>query len=253
MGCCQGKQVIITPLEKSQLLSTLSLREKLLILSEELFQEFESLSGSKLSIPRSLPEINQIIRQTLSSILKRFDEKTSKFKNESSEKLISIYKFYLISKCKSAEGPLRNKNDVKSFEHLTSLKHELFDLYDQGKISSQELIEMFQKLSKGTFVLRGLNEIYEFINLSQEERRLKMKIQEENDWNQLVNDQEELAKASQKIFIPLIELENVSNNLNNLLPLDASFDWKSDLRCEDFEADTRSFTVNAFKVYPNFK
>ena len=253
MGCCQGKQVIITPLEKSQLLSSLSLRENLLILAEELFQEFESLSRSKLSCPRSLPEINQILRHTISLILKKFEEKTSKYNNESNEKLISIYKFYLLSKCKSAEGPLRNKNDIQSFEHLTYLKHELFELYDQGKLSSQELLEMFQKFSKGTFLLRGLNEIHELINLSQEERKSRMKLQEENDRNQLARDNEELAKASQKIVIPLIELENVYSNMNNLQSLDASFEYKSDLKCEDLEADSRSFTVNAFKMYANFK
>src|SRR5574343_1270350 len=160
MGCCQGKQGIITPFDKPGLLSSLSLRERLLIITEELFQEYESSIRLKLSSPRTLHEINQILRRNLSLILKKFEETTLKFKTESSERLISIYKFYLISKCKSSEGQLRNKNDISSFEHLVYLKHELFDLYDQGKINSTELLEMFHKHSKGTFILRGLNEIH---------------------------------------------------------------------------------------------
>jgi hypothetical protein len=257
MGCCQAKQGIIIPFEKSSVLNSLTLREKLLIISEEVFQDFENSVNKKISLscPRSLPELNQLLRQAVTQAMKNFEEKTQMFQEESLSKLLSLYKFYLISKCKSAEGIIRNKNDFVSFEHLNNLKRDLFEQLDQGRITRQELIETYNKSSKGTFVIRGLNEIHLLIDFPKLERLEKMKIQEDCEREQLQKDQEELAKASQKIIIPLVNEGDFSTVMSNLNPQDASFDLYSDLKFEDLENDLRPFSVfsSSIKVYPNLK
>lgn len=212
MGCTQNRQGIILPDTNSISQLRLSLNSMISSLSKD----FEDSLLEKLVLchPLSIQEFNKTMQYFIQETVKRFEmqvQEDSTLKPFQSK--VYLFKNYLISKCQSKEGYFRNLNDTNSVESISRLRRNLLEQLNKGTITETQCIEMYSKWAKGTFMLKGLNDMHQLVALNEDEREKYLSDEERKEINELNENKLrllEISKANSTFLLDEIESTAIS-------------------------------------------
>lgn len=114
------------------------------------------------------------------------------------------FKVYLLSKCKAREGHFRCLNDYFSFEHNYNLKMHLIKDFSTELLTQIEVLEKYRKLAKGTFIIEGLQDMYEVMKFT-DIKAMKGFIDEKAKQIRIMleDNRKQLDRAERKAIIPI--------------------------------------------------
>lgn len=234
MGCTQNRQGIILP-DSSHFSQ---LRPIINSIISSLTKDFENSLLEKLVLghPLSIQEFNKIIQIHIQETVNKFemqvkgDADLKPFQSQ-----VYLFKKYLISKCKSKEGYYRNLNDTNSAQLIARLRRTLLEQFNKGSISQEQCLEMYSKWAKGTFVLKGLNDMHQLMALKEDEREKYLSDEEDKENNELNENKLrliEVAKANSTFLLDEIE----STAMSQIVVSRASaLEVDKGIFCEDFD------------------
>ncbi|OMJ90618.1 hypothetical protein SteCoe_7017 [Stentor coeruleus] len=190
MGSCRSKEEIISPLDKIKTPSQIILKETLSGYVEILLQDYEKILTQKIvpSNPQTMHEFDKIIKFTIQKALQKYKDMTINFSSkEDVQEEIKNYRLYLISKCKLKEGYFRFINNYHSFEFVYELKKNLIQELNDEKLTVTECVSEYKKLAKGSYLLEGLQDLHDAVELPLE-KRLKFITNKANTIRQELED-----------------------------------------------------------------
>ena len=263
MGCCSSisKTIIVQKintcsLDALQLENPVSLILKFV---DEEFINFESKLLEKIipTKPRGAVEFERLFQHQIcisSQRYMRYFSPVPKISNNLKE--YEQYRIYFLSKCRSKEGSYRCLNDFYSFEHNYTLKHHLIKEISSKLLAHEEVITLYIKLAKGTFIIEGLQDVYDFLKLaeiSQMKRFVEIKA---NEVKMIIEaNRKQLERAERRAFLPLIFESTLGIGMDDVedsfLPVSSSesynYDEKLDIDFQKlYEIDEKSHIQNEF-------
>lgn len=217
MGCCHSKQEIISPLEKIKTPSQIDLKETFSRYVEILLQDYEKTITEKIipSRPRTMHEFDKIIKSSIQITFQKYKEMTVNYSSkEDVQKEIKNYRLFLISKCKSKEGYFRFLNNYHSFEFVYQLKKHIIQELNDGKLTVTECVSQYKNLAKGSYVLEGLQDLHDAIELPVE-KRLEYIINKKNAIRQELEDnRNQLLRIYSNVNFPCLNDEIPSTTIS---------------------------------------
>ena len=225
MGCCHTIEKVESSLLKSKIDLDKHPKEEVIEILKQIVNEsskaYEDILEIKINPqrPLNLSEFDQIVRYSLASEIQNFNKKFLKIP-EKQENLTEFKKFriYLTSKCSAKEGYYRNRNDYYSSDFVAGLKFEIIHEYFEGMISYEDGIKKYQRLAKGSYVISGLQGLYDLLNQPSLESAIKalndeVSVIKEN----LSLNKKELERVSRKALFPLTFIEVGDNPDNSIM------------------------------------
>ncbi|OMJ70331.1 hypothetical protein SteCoe_31703 [Stentor coeruleus] len=225
MGCCSNKQEIISPMNKTKDPSQEELKETLLSYVNIFLEDYEKLIKKKIipNRPRAMHEFDKIVKHSINTIFQKYKEITATYsKKEYIQSEIKKYSLYLISKCKSREGYYRFINNLYSFEYANHLKKHLIQELNNSNITSEACINQYNKLAKGSYVIEGLQDLYDVLELPAEKRLNFLNDKASKIKQELEDDRKQLIRIFDNIDLPLVSEEITSTNISYFNALESS-------------------------------
>ena len=251
MGCCNTTEQVKCSNLKPQLdLDNLSKSEASVMIEQLVNSSINSfeLSVNKKVIPKrplNLIEFEQVLKLTLNTEIINFDNQIGKIP-ERFEILAEYKKFkhYLISKCKSREGFFRYLNNFYSFKLVCDIKREIISDFQDGKLTFEEGISKYKRSARGTFIIYGLQTLYELLKIENKDEVLKiMNKNAERIFEKLEDNRIQLERASRKAILPL----NIKDDL--LDPIDDFVNPHVSFRSHEPISRSNSIEMSKNKVY----
>ena len=214
-------------------LDALQLEKPVTVISRFVDEEFSNFESSLLEKiipkkPRGAVEFEQIFqnitRNSYQNYLRHFSPAPKLPKNL---KEYEQYKVYLLSKCRSKEGHYRCLNDLYSFEHNYSLKHYIIKEFSTRLLTQEEAISLYRKLAKGTFIIEGLQDVYDFLKLRDKGEMKEFVERKADEVKGIIEEnRKQLERAERKAILPLhfdstlgIEINEIEDSV---LPVSSS-------------------------------
>lgn len=216
MGCCNAvEQVKISPLKSQLVLDSYSKTEASEIIEklvDSSINSYEKAIMAKITPkrPLNLIEFEKSLKTSLTTELNNFDEQIGKIP-ETPEifSIYSKYKIYLMSKCKSREGYFRYLNNLYSFQLIFNIRQEILTDFFDRKTSYEETINRYKKQARGTYVIYGLQKLYDHIKIGNKEEVFKLMDEDAAVVYQTLEDNRvQLERASRKAILPFNVEEN---------------------------------------------
>lgn len=201
MGCCQNNGKIITPPIHPRPSQLVQLKSKLLAIVQSQVEVFETSIQQKITTnkPKNSIEFIDLINKSIKKSIKNYEEST----NNSNALLshmnqIKFFKFYLISKCKSKEGFYRNQNNYFSFKYIFNLIRFLLTKIKNEGLSKESSLEMYSKMAKGTYMIKGLDHFNTLLTLEDREKEMLLQKIEKNEMEKLSLEKSQLIGEAEK-------------------------------------------------------
>lgn len=221
MGCCNTTEQVRCSTLKPQLdldaYSKAEASEMINQLVNSSINSFDLAFNRKVSPkrPLNLIEFEQVLKSTLNTEINNFDQLIGKIPEN--PEILAEYKklkLYLISKCRSREGYFRYLNNSYSFKLVSDIKHDILSDFFEGKLSFDEGISKYKRFARGTFIIFGLQTLYELMSIENKDEAFKIMNQNaEKIFDKLEDNKIQLERASRKALLPL----NVQNYDQDLL------------------------------------
>lgn len=215
MGCCHAVEVKCSALKPQLILDSYSKSEASEIIEkyvESSIGSYEKAIMNKINPkrPLNLIEFEKSLKTSLTTELNNFDEQLGKIpENPEILSVYKKYKAYLVSKCTSREGHFRYLNNSYSFKLVFDIRKEILTEFFDNKITFDEAINKYKRLARGTYVIYGLQKLYDHIKIGNKEEMLKIMDEDAASVIQTLEDNKvQLERASRKAILPLSVEEN---------------------------------------------
>lgn len=225
MGCCSNKQEIISPINKLKDSDQEELKVALSSFVNILLEDYEKLIKNKIipNRPRTMHEFDKIIKHSTNTIFQKYKEITATYsKKDYIQSEVKKYSIFLLSKCNSREGYYRFINNFYSFEYAHHLKKHLIQELNNSNITSEACINQYTKLAKGSYVIEGLQDLYDALELPAEMRLSFLNDKTNAIKKGLEEDRKQLISIYDNIDLPLINEEIPSTSISYFNALESS-------------------------------
>jgi hypothetical protein len=252
MGCCHYKDEIKIPSIKPNTISTETVREKFTYFLDVFINDYQSWVLEKITPekPRSMHEFEKIIKHSLQTAVKRFQEFTSTYPDtESIRSESKKFQMFLISKCKSKQAYFRFLNNCYSFEYIYSLEKHILSQLSRTSMSVEDCVSTYMMLARGSYTLEGLEILYELVKIPEHNRNTFLDAKALTIRSDMQKVREQLIKLDTSSSMPLISDDFRSTTISFLnapeaVPseyLDSSFSYDLDSEVLDgFSAQSPS-------------